>query len=181
MARIEMQIGGFGGQGVILAGLVIARALSLYDGKEAVFTQAYGPEARGGASASGIVIDDEKVDYPYPLHPDILVLMSQEAMTTYLPNMKEGGILIIEENLVHMKEMPKVSEFHKIPATKIAEGLGNKIVTNIVMVGFISKVVGDRIGLTKESIKRSVLEMVPAKVRELNEKAFEMGYNHQEE
>ena len=181
MARIEMQIGGFGGQGVILAGLVIARALSLYDGKEAVFTQAYGPEARGGASASGIVVDDEKVDYPYPLHPEILVIMSQEAKTTYLPNMRKGGILIIEENLVHLDEMPEVSEFHKIPATKLAEGLGNKIVTNIVMVGFISKVVGDRIGLTKESIKKSILEMVPAKVRDLNEKAFETGYNYQEE
>ncbi len=180
MARIEMQIGGFGGQGVILAGLVIARALSLYDGREAVFTQAYGPEARGGASASGIVVDDERVDYPYPLHPEILVLMSQEAMTTYLPNMRKGGILIIEENLVHLDGEPDVSELHKIPATKIAEELGNKIVTNIVMVGFIAKVVGDRIGLKKESIKKSVLEMVPAKVRELNEKAFEMGYNYEE-
>jgi 2-oxoglutarate ferredoxin oxidoreductase subunit gamma len=145
-------------------------------------SQAYGPEARGGASASGIVIDDEKVDYPYPLHPDILVLMSQEAMTTYLPNMKRDGksILIIEENLVHMDEIPEVAEFRKIPATKIAEELGNKIVTNIVMVGFISKVVGDKIGLKKESIKKSILEMVPAKVRELNEKAFEMGYNYEE-
>ncbi len=181
MARIEMQIGGFGGQGVILAGLVIARALSLYDGKEAVFTQAYGPEARGGASASGIVVDDEKVDYPYPLHPEILVIMSQEAKTTYLPNMRKGGTLIIEENLVHLDEMPEVSEFHKIPATNLAEGLGNKIVTNIVMVGFISKVVGDRIGLTKESIKKSIVEMVPAKVRDLNEKAFETGYNYEEE
>ena len=180
MARIEIQIGGFGGQGVILAGLVIARAISLYDRKQAVFTQAYGPEARGGSAASGIVVDDEKVDYPYPLRPEILVIMSEEAKTTYLPNMKKGGILIIEENLVHLDDMPDVSEFHKIPATEIAEGLGNKIVTNIVMVGFISKVVGRKIGLKKESIKKSVLEMVPAKVRDLNEKAFEMGYNYEE-
>ncbi len=178
MSRIEVQIGGFGGQGVILAGLVIARALSLYDGKEAVFTQAYGPEARGGASSSGIVVDDDKVDYPYPTNPDIMVLMSQEAMRTYLPNIKKGGTLIIDEELVNIEKMPdSVGEVHRIPSTRIAEELGNRIVGNIVMVGFISRVTGI---VKKESIKRSVLEMVPKKVKELNEKAFEMGYNYKE-
>jgi 2-oxoglutarate ferredoxin oxidoreductase subunit gamma len=178
MARLELQIGGFGGQGVILAGLVIARALSLYDKKEAVFTQAYGPEARGGASSSGVVIDDERVDYPYPIHPDILVIMSQEAYTTYIDKLKEGGTLIIEKDLVKMDKVPeKVGDFHSIPATKIAEELGNRIVANIVMVGFITKVTGI---VSKEGAKKSVLEMVPAKVIELNEKAFEMGYNYEE-
>ncbi len=178
MARLELQIGGFGGQGVILAGLVIARALSLYDKKEAVFTQAYGPEARGGASSSGVVIDDERVDYPYPLNPDILVIMSQEAYSTYFPRLKEGGTLIIEKNLVKMDKVPeKVGEFHSIPATKIAEELGNRIVANIIMVGFITKTTGI---VSKESAKRAVLEMVPAKVRDLNEKAFETGYSYEE-
>ncbi len=178
MARVELQIGGFGGQGVILAGLVIARALSLYDRKEAVFTQAYGPEARGGASSSGVVIDDERVDYPYPLNPDILVIMSQEAFSTYFHRMKDGGTLIIEKDLVKLDKVPdNVGEFHSIPATKIAEELGNRIVANIVMVGFITKVTGI---VSKESAKKSVLEMVPAKVRDLNEKAFETGYGYEE-
>ncbi len=179
MTRTELQIGGFGGQGVILAGLVIARALSLYDEKQAVFTQAYGPEARGGASSSGVVVDDVKVDYPYPLNPDIMVIMSQEAFTTYFPKLKKGGLLIVERDLVKFdeKDIKDVGEFHSIPATKIAEELGNRIVGNIVMVGFITKVTGI---VSKKSAKKSVLEMVPAKVKELNEKAFEMGYNYEE-
>lgn len=179
MARTEIQIGGFGGQGVILAGLVIARGISLYDRKEAVFTQAYGPEARGGASSSGIVVDDVKVDYPYPLNPDIMVIMSQEAFTTYFPKMKKGGTLIVERDLVKFdeKDIRDVGEFHSIPATKIAEELGNRIVANIVMVGFITKVTGI---VRKESVKRAVLESVPAKVKDLNEKAFEKGYDFEE-
>lgn len=179
MSRTEIKIGGFGGQGVILAGLVLARALSLYDGKQAVFTQEYGAEARGGSSASGVVIDDERVDYPYPLNPDIMVLMSQGAMKTYLPLMKKGGTLIIEKDLVKLDKIPDtVGEFHSIPATRLAEEvLHNKIVTNIIMVGFIAKVTGV---VSKENILRSVLEMVPARVRELNEKAFETGYNYDE-
>ncbi len=179
MARIELQIGGFGGQGVILAGLVIARALSLYDKREAVFTQSYGPEARGGASSSGVVVDDSKVDYPYPTKPDIMVIMSQEAFTTYFPKLKKGGTLIIERDLVKIDGKPEgVGEFHSIPATKIAEELGNRIVANIVMVGFITKVTGI---VTKESAKKAVLEMVPKKVKALNEKAFETGYGYEEE
>jgi len=179
MSRIEIKIGGFGGQGVILGGLILARALSIYEGKHAAFTQEYGAEARGGSSASAVVVDDERVDYPYPVNPDILVLMSQGAMKSYLSSIKKGGMLITEKDLVKIEKMPEeVAEFHSIPATRLAEEIiHNKIVTNIIMVGFIAKVTGL---VSKENVKRSVLEMVPARVRDMNEKAFEIGYNYDE-
>src|SRR3972149_7606969 len=81
--RQEVRLGGFGGQGIVLAGYILGKAAALYDGKEAVFTQSYGPEARGGACAAELVISDDVIDYPMVSRPDLLVLMSPEAFTKY--------------------------------------------------------------------------------------------------
>lgn len=180
MARTEIKFGGFGGQGIILAGFIVGKAISLYDKKEAVFTQSYGPEARGGACAASLVIDDKEIDYPYPVSPDIMVIMSQEAYHDYVPTLKEGGILIIDEDLVTVDETAKrAGKLYKIPATRFAEELGMKIAANIVMLGFFAYVARNIVSL--ESLKRSVLESVPARFREQNAKAFEKGYKYAQE
>jgi len=177
MTRIEIKFGGFGGQGIILAGFIVGKAVSLYDKKEAVFTQSYGPEARGGACAASLVIDEKPIDYPYPVNPDIMVIMSQEAYHDYVPTLKEGGILIIDEDLVSLDETAKrAGKVYKIPATRFAEELGMKIAANIVMLGFFGYIARNIVSL--EALKRSVLESVPARFREQNAKAFEKGYNY---
>ncbi|MCX8174192.1 MAG: 2-oxoacid:acceptor oxidoreductase family protein [Thermoplasmata archaeon] len=180
MARTEIKFGGFGGQGIILAGFIVGKAVSLYDKKEAVFTQSYGPEARGGACAASLVIDDKVIDYPYPVSPDIMVIMSQEAYHDYVPKLKEGGILIIDEDLVSLDDIAKrAGKIYKIPATRFAEELGMKIAANIVMLGFFGYVARNL--LTTESLKKSVLESVPARFRDQNAKAFDKGYKYAQE
>lgn len=171
--RKEIKFGGFGGQGIVLMGNIAARASSIYDGKHAVFTPSYGPEARGGAASSNVVIDDEEIDYPYVTEPDVLVVMNQGAYEKYAPMLKDDGILIIDEDLVRLKN--GVGKIAKIPSTRIAENLGKRIVANIVMLGFFA-------GVTKlisyEAIKKAVLDSVPSKFKELNEKALEKGYEY---
>ena len=169
--RVAIKFGGFGGQGIILMGNITARAAAIYDGKNAVFTPSYGPEARGGAASSNVVISEEEIDYPYVTQPDVLVVMSQGAYEKFAPLLKDDGLLIIDEDLVKLHNGE--GKVAKIPATRIAEGLGKRIVANIVMLGFFT-------GVTKlvsyEAIKKAVLESVPAKFRELNEDALKRGY-----
>jgi len=180
--RVEVLFAGFGGQGIILAGLIAGKAVALYDGKESVHTQSYGPEARGGACSSGVVIDETQVDYPYASSPDILVIMSQEAYDKYLPTIKDQGILIVDEDLVRLDgraEMLSVKggEIYRVPATRLAESLGNKIVANIIMLGFFVGITGV---VSYEAMKKSVLESVPKRFVKLNEKAYDTGFKHGE-
>ncbi|MCD6331119.1 MAG: 2-oxoacid:acceptor oxidoreductase family protein [Thermoplasmata archaeon] len=170
--RVEIKFGGFGGQGIILMGNIAAKAAVLYDGKNAVFTPSYGPEARGGAASSNVVISDGEIDYPYVTQPDILVVMSQEAYEKFAPLLKDDGLLIIDEDLVKLKNGE--GKVAKIPATRIAESLGKRIVANIVMLGFFTAVTNL---ISYDAIKKAVLETVPAKFKELNEKALKLGYN----
>jgi len=169
--RVEIKFGGFGGQGIVLMGNIAAKAAALYDGKNAVFTPSYGPEARGGAASSNVVISDEEIDYPYVTQPDVLVVMSQGAYEKFAPMLKDEGLLIIDEDLVKLHNGE--GRIAKIAATRIAENLGKRIVANIVMLGFFTSVT--RL-ISYEAIKKAVLESVPAKFRELNEDALEKGY-----
>jgi len=98
--RKEIRIAGFGGQGVVLAGYILGKAFAVYEGLEAVMTQSYGPEARGGSSSSNVVVSDEPIDYPFVLEPDVLILLSQEAYTRFRPTAKPDALVIIEEDLV---------------------------------------------------------------------------------
>ena len=143
----------------------------LYDNKNAIFTPSYGPEARGGAASSNVVISDDEIDYPYVTHPDILVVMSQGAYEKFAPLLKDGGKLIVDEDLVKLKNGE--GDVAKVAATRIAEEMGKRIVANIVMLGFFT-------GVTKilsyEAIKKAVLAAVPERFRELNEEALERGY-----
>jgi 2-oxoglutarate ferredoxin oxidoreductase subunit gamma len=173
--RTEVKICGFGGQGIVLSGYIIGKAASLHDGKEAVLTQSYGPEARGGACSADIVISEVKVDYPYLKGIDILVVMSQEAYSTYSKGLADDVLMLIDEDLVEPLDINEKIELHKIPATRIAEELGNKIVANIVMLGFFSAVTGV---VGRDAMKKAVMSTVPKGTLELNEKAFDRGFEY---
>ena len=140
----EIRVAGFGGQGVILSAMVIVRAYSIYEGGFATLTQSFGTEARGGACTAQIVASTEPVLYPYIARPDILMVMFQEAFTRFLPELKDGGMLIVEENLVRISGVKPGTRLFSCPATRIAEELGNRMVLNIVMVGFFAAVAGLR-------------------------------------
>lgn len=172
MSRKEVVMGGFGGQGIILAGFIIGKAAAIFDKKNATFTQDYGPEARGGACRAQVVISDGQISYPYIESPTVMAIMSLEAYTKYTPGLPKDALLLIDEDLVKPKKS-KNNKMFAIPATRIAQELGVTAVANIVMLGFftaITKLV------SVEAMKKSVLDSVPRGTEELNTKAFERGY-----
>jgi 2-oxoglutarate ferredoxin oxidoreductase subunit gamma len=172
MNRTEIRLSGFGGQGIILAGLIVGKAASLFDGKNATFTQAYGPEARGGSCSAQLVITDEAGAYPYVSNPSVVVAMSQEAYTKYASQAGDDVQVIIDEDLVKPDEEQK-DRILTVPATRIAQELGRSAVANIVMLGFLAAVTD----LTSvEAMQKSVLDSVPKGTEELNTNAFERGY-----
>jgi 2-oxoglutarate ferredoxin oxidoreductase subunit gamma len=175
MARTEIKIGGFGGQGVILSGYIIGRAASIYDNKYATMIQAFGPEARGSSTSAQLIVSDEVVTYPYITAPDLMVLMSQEAYAKFSTELVSGGTLITEEELVAPTNLRKDVHHYSIPATRFAEELGKKMVLNIVMMGFttaISQVVHE------EAMIEAVKVSVPKGTEDLNLKAFMKGLEY---
>ena len=178
--RTEIRIGGFGGQGVILAGIILGKAASLFDGNEAVQTQSYGPEARGGASKCEVVISDSEVDYPKVQSPDILIAMSNEALIKYIVDLKDNGTLIVDPGTTDVEDVREFIDEHNIkvheaPATKTAtDEIGLKIVANIVMVGAITKITNV---ISKDAAIKAIEDSVPKGTEEKNIKAFEAGFN----
>jgi 2-oxoglutarate ferredoxin oxidoreductase subunit gamma len=171
----EIRIAGFGGQGVILAAAVIGKAAAIFEGGYATMTQAFGPEARGGSSSAQVILSTEPILYPYVTQPDILVVMSQEAYTRFAPQLKPGGILIAEQELVNIDRMPTGIRVYGVPATRLAEELGRKMVLNIVMVGFFGAVTNL---LERDSLRQAVADSVPPAFRELNLRAFDKGFDY---
>jgi 2-oxoglutarate ferredoxin oxidoreductase subunit gamma len=172
----ELRLAGYGGQGIILAGLILGKAATLYDGKEAVFTQSYGPEARGGASSADVIISDAPIDYPLVTKPVHLVAMFQEAYERYRPDLVPEGALTIESDLVN--PWPDEKPYRGIPATRIAEEVtGRAIAANIVMLGFFTAVSG---AVTREAMEESIRNTLRPKLVDMNLKAFEAGYRYAE-
>lgn len=171
----EIRIAGFGGQGVILSAIVIGKAGCIYENGYSTMTQAFGPEARGGACSAQVILADEPILYPYVTRPDMLVVMSQEAYTLFTPQLKENGLLLIEQDLVRVDALPPGVRVYSIPATRIAEELGKRMVLNIVMVGFFGAVSGL---LKPESLRDAIADSVPKAFVELNLKAFDKGYEY---
>lgn len=174
--RKEILIGGFGGQGVILASVILGRAAAVYEGLYAVQTQAYGPESRGGASRAEVVISDEPVDYPKSLNPDYVVLLSQEAYDKYLPLAREGATVIVEEELVpHRNEgLEKKLKVYSLRLTELAEETtGLSLTMNILTIGFLVGLTGV---LSREAVEKAVLDAVPRGTEELNIKALHRGF-----
>ena len=112
--RTEIRICGFGGQGIILAGIILGKAASLFDGNEAVQTQSYGPEARGGASKCEVVIDNKLIEYPKVQSLDVLVAMSNEALIKYIVDLKDNGTLIVDPGTTDVEDVRDFIEEHNI-------------------------------------------------------------------
>ena len=172
---IEVVMGGFGGQGIILSGLILGKAASLFSDKKATFTQSYGPEARGGACSANVVISEEPIDYPYVTRPHHMMVMSQGAYDKYIDDLRPGGRLLIDEDLVELRRSRDDVAVFQIPATRLAEQLGRRIVANIVMLGFIAAVTEV---VSYDAMRSAILDSVPPGTEELNLKAYNTGYDH---
>jgi 2-oxoglutarate ferredoxin oxidoreductase subunit gamma len=175
--RMEIRISGFGGQGVGLAGFILGKAFSIYGDLEAVMTQSYGPEARGGASSANIVVADRPIDFPFVQEADILLALSQEAYTRYRPKAKQEALVFIDDGLVTPFEEDRIL---KIPATELAENLGRRIVANMIMLGFFA---ANNDIVHPDAVKESIQTSVRPKTIPLNLQAFQSGleYKHEKE
>jgi len=170
--RYEIRLSGAGGQGLILIGKILAEAAAIYDEKNATQSQSYGPEARGGASRSEVIISDGDIDYPKATNIDLLLAMTQEAVDKYSGEVKEGGIIITDSSYVRNEPEGKF-KVYSFPITQIAEEkIGRKIVANIIALGAIeqlSKVV------SPEAIIHAIRARVPKGTEETNISAFRYG------
>ncbi len=175
MEQLEIRVSGFGGQGIILAGYVIGKAAAIYEHKEATMAQAYGPEARGSACSSQVIVSDSPIHYPYVINSEILVCMSQEAHDKFAGELRPGGTMLVDETLVQTGGPRDDAAEYTIPATQIAEDLGKKIVANIVMLGFFTAVT--RI-TSRKSMRKAVATCVPKAALDLNLEAFDKGYEY---
>lgn len=171
-ARVELRCSGSGGQGILLAAAVIAEAAAAL-GRFVVQTQSYGPEARGGASKAEVIISGESIDYPEVDQPDVSLVLSQAAYAKYAGDTKPGGLLIYDSGLVEVGEHDASVVRCGLPFTQVAsDELGKKVVTNIIAVGALARVSGV---LPVDAVRDAVLSRVPARFRELNERAFDLG------
>lgn len=171
--RYEVRLSGEGGQGIVLAGVILAEAAAIYDGKNATQTQVYGPESRGGASKAEVIISDEEIDYPKAMAVDLLLALTQAAADKYGHDLKPSGILVVDSTKV--TRVPN-GEFavYRLPIIDTAKDtVGKAMVANIVSLGVIA-------GLSKivssEAIQRAVLARVPKGTEELNRRALEAGF-----
>ncbi len=164
--------GGFGGQGIITAGFITGQAAVLYDNKEATLTQVYGPEARGSACYSGVVVSQAEISFPYLLSPEIMVIMSQEAYEKFLPQLRQGGVLVVDSTIVKPDKLADKYRLYRVPATELAENLGRRIIANVIMLGFVGMIWD---GVSLEALREAVKSGVPKKYLELNLKAFQTG------
>jgi 2-oxoglutarate ferredoxin oxidoreductase subunit gamma len=175
MNRREVRLSGFGGQGIVLAGNILGKAAAIYDGGHATFTQSYGPEARGGACAAEVVIDSQPVHYPHIVDPEMLVVMSQGAYNRYVPNFRPDGLLISDSDLVELDERVGERRVLTVPATRIAEDVGRRIVANIVMLGFLTAVT-DLVSV--DAMRKAVLTSIPKGTEAMNSQAFQAGLEY---
>ena len=173
--RYEILIAGRGGQGVVLAGVIIGYA-ALISGLNAAQSQSYGPEARGGKVRSEIIISDGPVGYPKVRRPNLLVTLSQEAYEAYIDSLQEEGILIYDEDLVRPRRAGKEAGRYPIPATRMAEELGLRLSANMIILGAITSLSGV---LKPEAVEEAIRRRVKRHL-EINLKAFRMGLEYGE-
>ena len=173
----EILICGFGGQGIVLTGNILGRAATIYDQKHATMTQSYGPEARGGSCMSQVVIGEEEILFPYVENPRVLVCMSQEGFDKNVGTLVPDGLLVWDTDLVETGAVRGDCTAYHAPATRFAEELGNKMMANIVMLGFLSAVSNL---VSAEALKQAVMDSVPPNTTEKNARAFDRGREYGE-
>ncbi len=169
--RYEVRLAGEGGQGMILAGVILAEAAAVYDGLNAVQTQSYGPEARGGASRSEVVVARGEIDYPKVMSADLLLCMSQEACDKFYEQVKEEGLIVVDStNVSRLPSHRAVA----VPISQIAEeATGRRITASIVALGLVSGLSGL---VTRPALEKAVSERVPAGTEAINLKALAAGF-----
>jgi 2-oxoglutarate ferredoxin oxidoreductase subunit gamma len=173
----EILITGFGGQGIILIGNILGKAATIYDLKHATMIQAYGPEARGGSCSSQVIISEQEILFPYVQQAQVLICMSQEGFDKNIASLLSGGLLIWDTDLVNTRDLDASWTSYHLPATRFAQELGNKMMANIVMLGFLSTV-SELVQV--DSLRQAMLSSVPGRTRENNEKAFDRGREYGE-
>ena len=172
MSRKEILIGGVGGQGVVLSGILLGMAATLFEGKKAVQTQSYSSELRGGSARAEVIISEEPISDPQVRRPDILIAMAEEAIPRYVDRIKSKGLLVIDSDLVKGAK-PGDYEILSIPATSIADKeMGNIVVANLIILGALLKKTGL---LSVEAMEKAIEVSVPKKAIGLNLKAFRRG------
>lgn len=172
--RDEIRIAGFGGQGVITIGILLAKAAGGHGTLEVAQTQSYGPEARGGACKTDVVISDAPIDYIKPLDLKRIVVMAQPALDAYGPGLADDALIIADSGMV--TAIP--SRFSRVvtaPVTSLAEGLGMKLLANVCMFGVLAKTLG---WVTREQAMLAIADQIPAKFLEKNHEAFDLGYSY---
>ncbi len=170
--RQEVIVTGFGGQGIVLAGRILGMAAALGDHKESTLVQSYGPESRGGACCAQVIISNNVIQYPYVDKPDVLVCMSHSAYEKYIDHLKPDGVLLTDKDLVRPDEK---RDYFSIPATRMAEELGRKMMANIIMLGFTTAITSL---VSLEAAKEAVSSSVPKGTEEKNIMAFIKGYDY---
>ena len=172
-SQTEIIVTGFGGQGIILAGRILGMAASLVDKKESTLVQAYGPESRGGACNAQVIISDSPIHYPYVNTPKILVAMSQAGYDKFAPALVPQSVLLVDQDLVNPDNA--VCDSFAIPATRMAENLGNKMMANIIMLGFCTAITG---AISPDAAQSTIIKSVPKGTEERNVEAYTKGYDY---
>jgi 2-oxoglutarate ferredoxin oxidoreductase subunit gamma len=175
--KYNIRISGFGGQGIILSGYIIGKAASLYDKKNSAFTQSYGPEARGGACSACVVIKEGEIGYPLVRMADFLIVLSREGYEKYANKITPDTLIFLDTSLL-TKVLVDNKKVFGIPATRFAKDMGEKIIANIIILGFFS-------GITNVVSKEAMIESIRTSVKkdfvDINLKAFEKGYRYASE
>jgi len=172
--RYEIRFSGAGGQGLITAGIILAEAASIVEGKHAVQSQSYGPEARGGASKSEVIISDGPIDYPKATIVDACLAMTQEAADKYANGIKDGGVLLLDSDFVQNEPQGNFKTY-KFPIIRTAkDDVGREIVGNVVALGAMIALTDV---VSREAGEKAVLARVPEAFLDLNKKAYNMGYD----
>ena len=185
----EIRFTGFGGQGIILAGHIAGRAATIYEKLNATLTQSYGPESRGGSCSAQLIISDKPIYYPHLSRTDLLVALSPESYSKYKDEVKEGGTIIVEENILcgtagrtiaacTLLDKKSKVKILTVPAAKLADEVGKKFVANIVVLGFMTAATG-LVG--KDAMRQAIADSVPPGTQDLNLAAFDKGYNYYKE
>lgn len=177
MGRYEIRLSGAGGQGMILAGIILAEAGVLVDGLNVSQSQSYGPESRGGASRAEVVFDEDQIDFPKVIKPDLLLCLTQEAFNQYADDLKSYGVIIADSRI----DISKINEKLKDNVYKVdildfaAKKIGKEIAANMIVLGIIAKIIQQKVPV--EFIKKAIIEKVPPKTVDTNMEAFELGFN----
>jgi 2-oxoglutarate ferredoxin oxidoreductase subunit gamma len=173
--RYEIRLSGEGGQGLVLAGKILAEAAAIYDDKNATQSQSYGPEARGGASRSEVIISDEEIDYPKAINIDLLLALTQESCNRYYKDLKENGILLVDADAV--TDIPTIkAKIYKIPIIAIAKNeIGRIMVANIIALGIIAEITNI---VSVDALESAVLSRVPKGTEQLNLQALKIGRDY---